>query len=116
MYPLTISTEAAQALFLQLADASHQLETQPRFYNTLSSNCTNELASAANRVQADAIPPHIALIFPGYSNELLYDLGFIPTDMSLDDLSQKYYVSDLVRANYDQEDFSRLLRSAPEQR
>jgi hypothetical protein len=48
MYPLRIPGEAARELFLQLAHASQQLESQPRFYNTLTSNCTNELAKAAN--------------------------------------------------------------------
>jgi hypothetical protein len=116
MYPLTISIESAQELFLQLARSSQQLEAQPRFYITLSSNCTNELAKAANKVKVDAIPPNRALVFPGYSNEVLYKLGFIPNDVPLEELSRRYYISDLVLANYEQDDFSRLLRLALRQR
>jgi uncharacterized protein DUF4105 len=112
MYPLTISVEAARELLLQLAQASRQLESHPRFYNTLTSNCTNELANAANRVKPGAIPPNLALVFPGYSNEVLYKLGFIPNDDSLEAIDRRYYVSDLVVANYDRTGFSELVRAA----
>jgi hypothetical protein len=54
MYPLTIPIEGARELFLQLARATQELETRPRFYNTLTSNCTNELAKAANKVKPGA--------------------------------------------------------------
>ena len=110
MYPLTIPIESALALFLQLADASHQLETQPRFYNTLASNCTNELAKVANQAQPGAIPAHVALLFSGYADNLLYDLGFIPNDLSLEAVRQRYAITDAVAATIDDSDFSRLLR------
>jgi hypothetical protein len=110
MYPLIISVEAERTLFLQLAEASRNLETHPRFYNTLTNNCTSELARAANRVKPGAIPPNIALVFPGYSDELLYERGVFPNDVSLDQLTRRYAISDIVRATYEREDFSRALR------
>ena len=118
MYPLVGSMDSARRLFLDLAEVSQQLETQPRFYNTLSSNCTNELAKVANLAQPGAIPLNIALIFPGYADSLLYDLGFIPNDAPLDAVRQRYAITDTVAATVDQPDFSRLLRqrlSAQEQ-
>ncbi len=111
MYPLAISNEGARALFLQLAEATHQLEAEPRFYNSLTSNCTNELAKAANRARPGAIPLNRALIFPGYSAGVLYDLGFLPNDLPLEQLNQKYYVTDLVRQHNGSDDFSSRLRA-----
>jgi hypothetical protein len=110
MYPLVGSIDSARRLLLDLAEVSQQLETQPRFYNTLTSNCTNELAKVANQAQPGAIPPNIALIFPGYADNLLYDLGFIPNDAPLDAVRQRYAITDAVVATLDQPDFSRLLR------
>jgi hypothetical protein len=110
MYPLTISVESARALFLQLAEASQKLETEPRFYNTLTSNCTNELAKTANKVKPGAVPPNRALLFPGYSDDVLYRHGFIPNDFPLERVNDVYSISDIVLANYEHEDFSRLLR------
>jgi hypothetical protein len=111
MYPLTMSTTAAQQLFLQLAHASQQLEAHPRFYNTLTSNCTNELARVANTMQPGAIPRDIALIFPGFADELLYKLGFIRNDVSLAELRERYYISDFVKRSYEEEEVSGLLRA-----
>jgi hypothetical protein len=65
MYPVVGATDSGQRLFLDLAETSRQLETRPRFYNTLTSNCTNELAKVANQAQPGAIPPNIGLVFPG---------------------------------------------------
>jgi hypothetical protein len=110
MYPLIGSMDSARRLFLNLAEASRELETRPRFYNTLTSNCTNELAKAANQAQPGAIPPHIALIAPGYSENLLYGLGFIPIDAPLETIRERYAITDSVAALVDQQDFSRLLR------
>jgi Domain of unknown function (DUF4105) len=111
MYPLILSRTAAQRLFIQLASASQQLETRPRFYNTLTSNCTNELARVANSTEPGAIPPDLALIFPGFSDELLYKLGFIRSDAPLDELRNRYYISDVVKGIYQENEFARLLRS-----
>lgn len=110
MYPLVGSMDSARQLFLDLAVVSQQLETKPRFYNTLTSNCTNELAKVANEAQPGAIPPNIALIFPGYADNFLYDLGFIPHDAPLDTVRQRYAITDVVAATIDQPDFSRVLR------
>jgi hypothetical protein len=110
MYPLVGSMDSARRLFLNLAEESRQLETRPRFYNTFTSNCTNELAKAANQAQPGAIPPHAALIFPGYSDGFLYELGFIPNAAPLETVRQQYAVTDAVAALIDQPNFSGLLR------
>jgi hypothetical protein len=110
MYPLLGSMESARGLFWNLAEESRQLEQRPRFYNTFTSNCTNELAKAANQAQPGAIPWDAALLFPGYADRLLYDRGFIPNDAPLETVRQRYFVTDAVAALIDQPDFSRLLR------
>jgi hypothetical protein len=111
MYPIVGSMDSARTLFLGLAAESAQLETHPRFYNSLISNCTNELAKAANEAQPGAIPPTIALILPGYADRVLYDLGFIPTDAPFETIRARYAITEMVKQTLDQPDFSRLLRS-----
>ncbi len=51
---------------------TEDLETTPRFYNTLFSNCTNELAKAAD---LDWSP---SFILTGTSDEYLFRRGIIP--------------------------------------
>ena len=96
MYPLHIPIEAGRALCRSwrskrnVRDAAAVLQLGDQQLHQRAGQC-------GEPGQPGAIPPNIALLFPGYANDLLYDHGFIPNDISLDALSQKYYISDLVR-------------------
>jgi hypothetical protein len=111
MYPLIGSMDSARALFVDLAEVTQQLETHPRFYNTLTSNCTNELAKVANQAQPGAISPNLALIFPGYAARLLYDLGYIQNNAPFETVRERYAITDAVIAIGEVPDLSQLLRS-----
>ncbi len=111
MYPLAISDSAAQQLFLQLARRSESIETAPRFYNTLLSNCTNELAKSANDVKPGTIPLTISLILPGYSARDLYKLGYITGEGSIEQIESKHYITDFVSHHYMDGDLTNEIRS-----
>jgi hypothetical protein len=71
VYPLTL-TEQQEVDFLKaLLMQTMALETRARFYNTFTSNCTNELGKIAR------IPWHYSFILTGYSPQYLYKLGYI---------------------------------------
>jgi len=72
IYPLTLTAEQKQAFLRNLLTRTIDVSTRPRFYNTLASNCTNELAKAAK------LPWHYSWILTGYSPRRLYDLKMIP--------------------------------------
>jgi hypothetical protein len=112
MYPLTISNSSAQKLLLQLAQSSQDLFTTPRFYNSISSNCTNELAKAANRVKPGSIPFSMALYFPGFSIKELYKLGYLPKEIPVENLQKKYNISQTVEKIAHDPDFSKKLRQS----
>lgn len=89
MYPLLISSKTAQGIFADLAHTTESLETKPRFYNTISSNCTNVLADSANRINKGSIPWTFARIFTGYSDNKLYDLKLIPHNKPFDQIYEE---------------------------
>jgi hypothetical protein len=72
VYPLQLQEETKQSLLRSLLDRTEALETQPRFYNTFGSNCTNELAKAAK------LKWHRSFVFTGGSAKRLYELKVIP--------------------------------------
>lgn len=72
LYPVEITDAQARALLLTLLQRTESLETRPRYYNTIFSNCTNELAKAAG---FDWAP---AFILTGRSDEYLYARGILP--------------------------------------
>ncbi len=79
-YPLTIDAATAQALFRDLAQETNSLAQRPRFYNTLTANCTNVLAYIVNRRAPHTLPPDLSWYLPGYSDEYLMRQGFIARD------------------------------------
>lgn len=72
IYPLALRPGQKRVLFERLAARTEALETNPRFYNTLFSNCTNELAKAAG------LDWHVSFFLTGKSDEHLYRQGVIP--------------------------------------
>lgn len=76
-YRLALSPEEAAGIFKAAALATNKLEHTPRFYNTLFSNCTNELVQAINDQYPDSMGYHIAQNLPGLSVEYLMDLELI---------------------------------------
>jgi len=72
VYPLTLTEEQKRALLTRVLERTAALETTPRFYNTLHSNCTNELAKAAD---LDWTP---SFVFTGRSDNYLFREGIIP--------------------------------------
>jgi hypothetical protein len=72
VYPVDITDEQKRMLLTRLLQRTESLETQPRYYNTITSNCTNELAKAAGFQWAPAY------ILTGRSDEYLFRRGIIP--------------------------------------
>ncbi|MEZ5999263.1 DUF4105 domain-containing protein [Hyphomonas sp.] len=78
MYPLALSQQEAEAYLTALLEKTVSIEQRPRFYNTLMSNCTNELAKAAD------IPWHPAFILTGDADRALYLRGRISGEGSFE--------------------------------
>ncbi len=72
VYPLALSAAHQQALVRNLLNTTAELEAKPRFYNTLFSNCTNELAARAE------LPWDIAFVFTGLAPKHLFRRHVIP--------------------------------------
>jgi len=72
VYPLQLTEEQKLTFLKSVLGSTVAVETRPRFYNTLTSNCTNELAKAAG------IGWHYSWVLTGYSPQRLFELKLIP--------------------------------------
>ena len=77
MYPLTLTPEQSQAIFLSLVDETNKLTSKPRFYNTFAANCTNVLAKIVNRHYPDTLPLDLSWYMTGYADTYLMKEDFI---------------------------------------
>lgn len=81
IYPTIATKEVAQQIFVSMVDRLNELYTKPSFYNTFTDNCTNLLARHVEAAAGVNIPFSYKMLLPGYSDELVYDLGLLQTDL-----------------------------------
>lgn len=97
LYPLRAEPAVIRALLVDMLASANQLAEQPRFYNTLTANCTSTLL---DHVEALA-PGRIGLTWraqlPGYSDDLAFDLGLIDTDLGRESFRAAHRIDDDAR-------------------
>jgi hypothetical protein len=77
LYRLQMSQANVRALFLEYLHAANELRRTPRFYNTLTSNCTTIVR--AGSLIAPALPADYRLLLSGHFAEYIRDLhGLTP--------------------------------------
>lgn len=91
VYSLSLTDEQKQKFLHTVLDRTISIEAKPRFYNTLTSNCTNELAKAAN------LGWHYSWVLTGYSPQRLYDLKLI-TGPSFEAVREKAVMTQEIAA------------------
>lgn len=112
-FPLEVDKGLVKGVFVDLAKTAQDLETHPKFYNTITSNCTNVLAESANRVKKGSVPWNIARVLTGYADNHLYKLGYIKNGESFNKVYEKARIDLFLREvfrdkeNYGNEEFWR---------
>ena len=74
VYPLALSDQQEGDFLKALIGQTVEVSARPRFYNTFTSNCTNELAKVAK------LDWHYSWVLTGYSPQRLFELKMIPGD------------------------------------
>ena len=111
-YTLQGSPEIARNFFLEYMRTINALKKHPRFYNTLTSNCTNVIWMHA-QVNPQRIPFSWKVLASGYAPEYLYEMGRLDTSLPLTELTRRGYVNPLAQALDAEADFSQRIRTAP---
>ena len=77
-----------QALFESYLTAADELNAQPAWYNTLTSNCTNIIFYMARMVSGDRLPWDYRIWVSGWLPNYLYDVGMLDTNSQLNEEQQ----------------------------
>lgn len=86
-----------RALFLAYVDEANTLAATPRFYHTLTANCTTIVFGMMQRIIGD-LPWDYRLLASGYLPNYVYDLGGLDTRYDFATLERMGYVSRRVNA------------------
>ena len=110
LYPVQAEGPQIRKLLEDMLRSANALRRTPRFYNTLTNNCTSRLRDHVNAVYPDRIPPTWKVILPGFSDELLRDLDLLRGDSDLADARRIYRIEDRAARIGDVPEFSASIR------
>ncbi|MBO9356849.1 DUF4105 domain-containing protein [Bordetella petrii] len=74
LYRVHMAPDDMRALFAEYISQANKLVQRPRFYNTLTANCTTLVYRMVNRI-VTGLPLDYRLMASGYLPEYLYELG-----------------------------------------
>lgn len=108
-YPVNASREGIQKLFTELAVDINTIYDNPKFYNTLLHNCTNELTRSVEKISDISFPLTWKILFPGRFDEVLYDLKLIPHNESFTNIEKRHEIDNEL-LDHREDDYSQRLR------
>jgi Domain of unknown function (DUF4105) len=113
IYRLRMTPADAQMLLREYIATANNLARTPRFYNTLTSNCTN-LVFDMVRVIHPGLPLDARVVLAGYLPNYAYDLGATDTSLSFDRLRELAKIHDkALRADADPNFSARIRDGIP---
>jgi len=110
LYHATATPEQVRNLFVDVARRANKLAKEPEFYNTLTNNCTTNIAQHINHLAPNTIPYSIRVLLPGYSDRLAYDLGLIEKHGTFEETRRRAYINGQAALHRDDPDFSKMIR------
>jgi len=111
VYPTVATPEQSQAMFANVIGRINQLSANPEFYNSITNNCTTNLAGHVNELSPDKVAFGWQVVLPGLSAEYAYDLGLLNNQIPFEDLTAIAMVNDLAEQHFEDPRFSQLIRS-----
>jgi hypothetical protein len=109
LYRVKLPQSAMRSLFLAYIGEANALLERPRFYNTISVNCTTLVYLMMKRI-VGRLPLDWRILFTGYLAAYVYRVGGLDTRYTLDDLQRLGRITDRARAADDSATFSEDIR------
>lgn len=88
LYQLRMPVAAMRSLFLAYVDEANELANHPRFYNTVTVNCTTLVYQMMNRIVGH-LPLDYRLLLSGYLPEYVYGVGGLNPHYPLSELTAR---------------------------
>jgi len=110
LYRVRAPSENARRLFLEYVRAINELAERPRFYDTLTTNCTTTIL-LNTRVNPEHLPLSWKVLLSGHAAEYAYEWRRLDTSMPFPELQRRSRINEAARAADQATDFSRRIRA-----
>jgi Domain of unknown function (DUF4105) len=101
--------ENGRRIFLDYMRDINALKEHPRFYNTLTTNCTT-MIFAHTTVNPSHLPLSWKILLSGYAPEYVYEQGRFDQSLSFAELKRRGHINAVAQAADKGPDFSRRIR------
>lgn len=109
LFPLRMPREAMRSLFVSYVEAANRMTHEPRFYNTVTSNCTTIVYRMARRIDS-GLPLDPRLLLTGYLPEYFMDVGALDPRLGVEAWRRLGRITDRARTTTAEDDFSSAIR------
>jgi Domain of unknown function (DUF4105) len=109
LYRVRTPIENIRRLFLEYVRAINELAERPRFYDTLTTNCTTTIV-LHTRVNPEHAPLSWKVLLSGHAAEYVYERDRLDTSLPFAELQRRSRINDAARAADRAPDFSRRIR------
>lgn len=113
LYPTTVSKNDVRIIFGMIIERINSIANEPEFYNTINENCRSSLAryfSAVLDVRRMPSPFDYRRLLSGYSDELLFENGWINSTRNFEGTKRLHHINQYVQADGEGDDFSSKIR------
>jgi hypothetical protein len=109
LYRLNMPRAAMRSLFLGYVEEANKLIDRPRFYNTITVNCTTLVYHMMKRI-VGYLPLDLRVLFTGYLAGYVYRVGGLDQRYSLDELTRLGHITERARQSDRSASFSADIR------
>jgi hypothetical protein len=109
LYRIQMPASALRSLFLAYIDQANSLVHTPRFYNTITANCTTLVYHMMKRI-VGSLPLNYSLLLTGYLPEYVYRIGGLDSHYSFEELRARGRITERAKAADRSESFSTEIR------
>ena len=109
LFRLRTPPEAVRRLFLEYLHTINDVAEHPRFYNTLTTNCTTQIRVAGLAAGA-VIPWNWRLLLTGHVPDYLYSRGSVDTRLPFPELFRRSQINEAADRADDSDSFSAAIR------
>ncbi|MFT0862340.1 DUF4105 domain-containing protein [Ancylobacter sp. G4_0304] len=97
LYPLDLPPRVREALFLSYLDLGNELAVEPRWYQTVTTNCTTVIFKLVRAIDP-GLPLDWRILLSGYLPDYLFERGLIAGGGTLDEVKARALIGERARA------------------
>lgn len=109
IYPLSLTPKQRRDLFLTYLELGNSLDRKPRWYQTITTNCTTVIWKLARSVDK-RLPMDWRVLLSGYTQDYLYDIGVIAPDKPMEQIRKEALTTPYLDRVTPEVNFSRAIR------